>query len=124
MKKNILIVDDEKLIVKMISLILEQAGYRTTGVNDGESALELIPSDKPDLILLDLMMPGLDGFQVLERLKSNYDTRDIPVIIVSALEEKENIDRVKMMGASDYIVKGSGPKKLVDIVNELFADSK
>jgi len=122
MNKKILIVDDEKLIVKMSSIILEQAGYHTTGVNDGESALEIVISLAPDLILLDLMMPGLDGFQVLERLKSDDNVKDIPVIIVSALEEKENIDRARSLGATDYIVKGSGPRKLVDIVNALFGE--
>ena len=122
MNKKILIVDDEKLIVKMSSIILEQAGYHTTGVNDGESALDLIPQDKPDLILLDLMMPGIDGFQVLERLKADESTKDIPVIIDSALEEKENMDRARSLGATDYLVKGSGPRKLVDIVNALFGE--
>ena len=122
MNKKILIVDDEKLIVKMSSIILEQAGYHTIGVNDGESALEIVISLAPDLILLDLMMPGLDGFQVLERLKSDDNVKDIPVIIVSALEEKENIDRARSLGATDYIVKGSGPRKLVDIVNALFGE--
>jgi len=121
MSKKILIVDDEKLIVKMSSIILEQAGYETEGVHDGETALETVPVFKPDLILLDLMMPGIDGFQVLERLKADDSTCDIPVIIVSALEEKENIEKADKLGATDYVVKGSGPKKLLEAVNSIFA---
>jgi PleD family two-component response regulator len=104
-KDTILIVDDVPANLGVLFHTLEEAGYKVLIMVDGEVALTNIQDNPPDLILLDVMMPGLDGFEVCRRLKSNLATQDIPVIFITALND--SVDEVKgfELGAVDYITK-------------------
>ena len=102
--KTILAVDDSE---SNIDILLDALGseYEIVVALDGESALEIVAEDKPDLILLDIMMPGIDGFEVLERLKASPATADIPVVILSARTGSDDWARGIELGAADYLTK-------------------
>ncbi|MGB7062409.1 MAG: response regulator [Candidatus Zixiibacteriota bacterium] len=102
---SILLVDDERMNLKLLRTILRKGGYGFLEVESGEEALQLLGQEKVDLIVLDLMMPGMDGFQVLESVKSNPSTDFIPVIIASALKDSAAIERGLELGANDYFTK-------------------
>ena len=102
---TILLVDDETMNLKILRTILRKGEYRFLEAEEGEGALQLLGREKVDLIVLDLMMPGMDGFQVLERVKSNPSTDFIPVIIASALKDSSAIERGLELGANDYFTK-------------------
>ena len=93
MAKKILLVDDEKHIVRLVQVNLERMGHTVITAYDGPEALEKVKTDKPDLIVLDVMMPQMDGFEVLKRLKSDPTTRDIPVIMLTAKAQDADVFR-------------------------------
>ncbi|RCW60290.1 diguanylate cyclase [Halanaerobium sp. ST460_2HS_T2] len=103
--KTILIVDDSELNIKILSDILKEKSYRIALARSGKAALEFVKMKKPDLILLDILMPEIDGFEVCTRLKANPETRQIPIIFISGLDKSEHIVRGFKAGAVDYIVK-------------------
>jgi two-component system alkaline phosphatase synthesis response regulator PhoP len=111
--KRILAVDDEPQILRLVSLSLKAGGFEVIEASDGLSAIEIAEAEQPDLILLDVMMPVLDGYEACRRLKENDATRDIPVVMLTAktqlTEEKAGLDS----GAQDYISKPFTPKDLV-----------
>jgi len=102
---QILIVDDNQVNLKLLSVMLVRQGHSVQRASDGRQALALVESDPPDLILLDIMMPGMDGYEVCRRLKADEQTCDIPVLFISALDTTE--DKVKAFdaGGVDYIPK-------------------
>jgi PleD family two-component response regulator len=102
---DILIVDDDEATIRQLSFFLKKRGYKTRAVLSGSLALTEAEATLPDLILLDIKMPGMDGYEVCELLKANKHTRDIPVIFISALDEV--LDKVKAfsVGGVDYITK-------------------
>ena len=102
---KILVVDDIPLNVLLVKKMLQPLGFETSEAEDGVVAMEKIEADKPDLILLDLMMPRMDGFEVLRRLRASDDTKSIPVIILSALNSNDDVAKGISMGAEDYITK-------------------
>jgi len=104
-KPSILLVDDTPTNLRILGIVFEKQGFEIFVATDGVSALEQVPNIRPDLILLDVMMPGLDGFETCQRLKANPDTADIPVIFMTALTE--TMDKVKgfQAGAVDYVTK-------------------
>lgn len=102
---KILVVDDIPLNVLLVKKMLQPLGFDTSEAEDGVVAMEKIGADKPDLILLDLMMPRMDGFEVLRRLRASDDTKSIPVIILSALNSNDDVAKGISMGAEDYITK-------------------
>ena len=102
---SILIVDDNHNNLEVLSETLTRAGFQVSVAIDGENALEQIEYYKPELILLDVMMPGIDGYQTCQRIKSNPDTFDIPVIFMTALSDTEHKVRGFALGAVDYITK-------------------
>ncbi len=104
-KVKILVVDDIPLNVLLVKKMLQPLGFETSEAEDGVVAMEKIAAQKPDLVLLDLMMPRMDGFEVLRRLRANADTKSIPVIILSALNSNDDVARGIAMGAEDYITK-------------------
>jgi two-component system alkaline phosphatase synthesis response regulator PhoP len=112
-KEKILIVDDEKDIVKMLSYNLKKEGYRTVDAHDGEDALDLAISEHPDLILLDLMLPGIDGLEVCKQLKKESKTSRIPVIMLTAKTQETDKVVGLELGADDYISKPFSPKELI-----------
>lgn len=104
-QSSILLVDDNADSVHLLSLILTRAGYKVWPAMDGNQALELALSLLPDLILLDIMMPGMDGYEVCEQLKANETTRDIPVVFLSAVGQVQGKVRALAAGGVDYITK-------------------
>ena len=118
-KGKILVVDDEVYIVHILDFSLGMEGYEVVTALDGEEALAKSLEHKPDLIVLDIMMPKMDGYEVCKRLKAEPSTRGIPVILLSA--KGRNVDQ-KMgfdAGAEDYITKPFSPRKLVERINAL-----
>jgi len=118
-KGRILVVDDEVYIVHILDFSLGMEGYEVVTALDGEQALEKVAQQKPDLIVLDIMMPKLDGYETCKALKSREETRDIPVILLSA--KGRNVDQKTgfEVGADDYITKPFSPRKLVERINAI-----
>lgn len=104
-KGQVLIIDDNTTDLEALSDYLKDSGYRVLVAQSGEAALELLEDNLPDVILLDILMPELDGFETCQRIKSNERTRDIPVMLMAAVTE--TVDKVKgfQLGAVDYITK-------------------
>jgi two-component system alkaline phosphatase synthesis response regulator PhoP len=122
-KGKILVVDDEIYIVHILDFSLGMEGYEVVTALDGEQALERVASEKPDLIVLDIMMPKLDGYEVCRAVKANPATKNVPVILLSA--KGRNVDQ-KMgfdVGADDYITKPFSPRKLVERINQLLGQA-
>jgi two-component system alkaline phosphatase synthesis response regulator PhoP len=122
-KGKILVVDDEIYIVHILDFSLGMEGYEVVTALDGEQALEKVKSEKPDLIVLDIMMPKLDGYEVCKSIKSSATTQHIPVILLSAkgrnVDQKLGFD----VGADDYITKPFSPRKLVERINQLLGQT-
>ena len=113
MKEKILIVDDEKDIVKMLDYNLKKEGFRTVVAHDGEDALTLVSREHPDLVLLDLMLPGKDGLEVCKSLKNEIKTASIPIIMLTAkTQEADKIVGLEL-GADDYVTKPFSPRELL-----------
>jgi len=106
---RILIVDDEPLNIDYLEQELEDLGYETLSARNGHEALECVESQLPDMILLDIMMPIMDGFEVLRRLKAEEHWRDIPVVVISALSDIDNVAKGIELGAEDYLPKPFNP---------------
>ena len=119
LKENILVIDDSNTNVVLLEAILKSKGYNTTSAMSVKEALPIIDSKPPKLILLDLLMPQVSGYQFLEDLKKNDDTKDIPVIIVSAVTGKESKNKSKILGAVDFIEKPIDIKELVKKVEKI-----
>jgi CheY-like chemotaxis protein len=105
--KEILVVEDDQFLAKVYQTKLKKEGYNVFIALDGEEALSHIKKQKPALILLDLILPKMDGFEVLEKLKNDESTKKIPVIILSNLGQDDDIERGKKLGAEDYFVKAN-----------------
>lgn len=103
--KRILIADDEPRNRKLMETLLRAAGFEVCSADSGRGALDAVAATPPDLILLDLMMPGMDGFEVLRRLKADAATRDIPIVMVTALDDDASRARLKAAGISQVIDK-------------------
>jgi len=103
------IVDDQARIIRLVRQNLEQAGYRVVAATDGASALDLFASEDPDLVVLDLMMPGIDGYEVLSRIRKFSWT---PIIILSGRDDEQDIVRGLEFGADDYVIKPFVPAEL------------
>jgi len=118
-KGRILVVDDEIYIVHILDFSLGMEGYEVVTALDGEQALEKARAEKPDLIVLDIMMPKLDGYETCKRLKADPETKDVPVILLSA--KGRNVDQKVgfEVGADDYITKPFSPRKLVERINAI-----
>ena len=118
-KGKVLVVDDEIYIVHILDFSLGMEGYEVITALDGEQALEKMKLEKPDLVVLDIMMPKLDGYEVCKAIKSNPSTKQTPVILLSAkgrnVDQKLGFD----VGADDYITKPFSPRKLVERINQL-----
>jgi len=110
--KKVLVVEDEANIRLSIEICLEQAGYAVITAEDGISAVEQAIESKPDLILLDLILPKMNGYLVCEALKGETATRDIPVVAISARAQEGDIKKAREAGVVDYIVKPFAPEEL------------
>ena len=112
-KSKIVVIEDEVDILEVINYNLSKEGFDVCSALDGEEGLGLIKKEVPDLVLLDLMLPGLDGIEICRKLKTDYSTRSIPIIMVTAKGEESDIVLGLGMGADDYMVKPFRPRELM-----------
>jgi CheY-like chemotaxis protein len=109
--KKILLVEDDVFLVKVYKSLLEKEGYSVIVLTDGVEVIDTVRKERPDLVILDLIMPGKDGFDVLGDLKGDSKTKNIPVYVLTVLRTKEDIKKVKNLGADEYIVKSDSTFK-------------
>ena len=119
MPQKILIVDDEPNIVIPLQFLMEQKGYETLVAQSGEEALEMISKEKPDLVLLDIMLPGVDGFEVCEIIRLNPEWRNTRVIFLTAKGRDVDIAKGMVLGADEYITKPFSNQQIIDAVTKL-----
>ena len=115
-KYNVLAVDDIPLNLMLVQKMLSRFNFEFRTAADGQQALDAVAAKKPDLILLDLMMPGIDGFEVIRRLRADPATSDIQIVILSALNSNEDVVKGYNMGANDFIMKPIIMEKLLSCV--------
>ena len=113
---NVLAVDDIPLNLLLVKKMLSRFNFEFRTASDGQQALDAVAAKKPDLILLDLMMPGIDGFEVIRRLRANPETADIQIVILSALNSNEDVVKGFNEGANDFIMKPIIMEKLLSCV--------
>jgi CheY-like chemotaxis protein len=119
MQKKILIVEDEESLLKLESILLTTRGYLVQGVTSGLAALEAISEEPPDLVLLDVMLPKMDGFEVCEKIKQDPATRKIPVILLTAKKTPEDMARGQAVGADHYITKPFKSAMVMETIESL-----
>lgn len=117
-EKRILIADDDPVILRLIQVNLELEGYEVITANNGEEAVAQAKAENPDLVILDIMMPRLDGYQACEQLKSSDDTKDIPVIFLSAKAQQGDIEKGRSFGVAAYLTKPFDPTELLEVVEQ------
>ena len=120
MAKTILVVDDERHIVRLVQVNLERAGYEVTTAYDGVEAIEAVQSELPDMIILDVMMPRMDGLEALKELRANEQTKDIPVIMLTAKAQDADIFKGWSSGVDSYLTKPFNPRELLAFVDRIF----
>ena len=123
-KIRILVADDDRDIRDLVTFKLSQAGYDAQAVDDGVAALAAIEANPPRLAILDVMMPGLSGIDVLRKLRAEESTKDLDVILLTARSRDSDVDTGFATGASDYIIKPFSPRELLHRVNVLLARAK
>lgn len=117
MVKKVLIIEDDKFLRELIARKLSESGFDILEAIDGEEGLKMIKDVKPELILLDLILPGIDGFEVLSLMKEDQDLKSIPVIILSNLGQREDVEKGLKMGAVDYLIKAHfTPSEIIEKV--------
>jgi DNA-binding response OmpR family regulator len=114
--RTIVVADDETSVAEAVKYILEGQGYRVVAVNDGRSAMEVIPRVRPDVALLDVLMPEVEGFDVCRFVKSQQDLRHMKVIIITALSSEFDLESARSAGADSYITK---PFAIDGLLNEI-----
>ena len=120
--KNIIYIEDDLEMIELVTLIVKRRGYNIKGVHNGTKGFEIVKEELPDLILLDLMMPDIDGWDVFQQLKASEQTANIPIIIITA--KSQVIDRVlglHIAKADDYISKPFRPSELLDSIGKIFS---
>jgi DNA-binding response OmpR family regulator len=118
--RHIICIEDEPEMIELIQLILNRRGFEVLGASGGKEGVQMVRELLPDLVLLDLMMPDMDGWEVYQQMKAEESTRNIPVIIVTA--KAQNIDKVlglHIAKVDDYIAKPFGPQELIDSVEKI-----
>ena len=123
MPKKIMVIDDEPYIARVIKFKLEQEGYTVFSANDGLTGLEKIRQEKPDLVLLDVMMPGLTGYEVCQKIKADPQLASIPVVILTAKGQERDREEGLSVGASDYITKPFSPNRLLELVRNMVGEN-
>ena len=121
---RILVADDDRDIRDLITFKLGQAGFKVQAVDDGTAALAAIEADPPDLAVLDMMMPGLSGIDVLRKIRDAERTRSVRVILLTARSRDTDVDAGFAAGADDYVIKPFSPRELLNRVNTALARSR
>ena len=118
-KKKILICDDDPVILRLLQVNLEIEGYEVVSAHHGEEAVRLAIQERPNLIILDIMMPRMDGYQAARALKSQTETKDSPLVFLSAKAQQADIDKGRTFGVTDYLTKPFDPTELLDVIDRL-----
>lgn len=121
MKKKILIVEDEPNLLQLERILLASRGYEVKGVGDGQAALDAVTTMKPDLLLLDIMLPKIDGFEVCRQIKANAATRHMQVVLLTAKKSREDFANGEQVGADDYITKPFKAEKVIRTIQRLLS---
>lgn len=121
MLEKILFIDDEPDLVKVVAVRLEASKYRVITASDGKEGLEKARIENPNLILLDIMMPGMDGFEVLRELKRDPKTTDIPVIMLTAKGESQSLFKAQELQSTDYLIKPFEAEELLSLIKKYLA---
>lgn len=120
MQNKILIIEDDKFLRELMARKLHEENYLVLEEADGENGVKATKEQKPDLILLDLILPGVDGFEILGQIKQDLEIKDVPIIILSNLGQKEDIDRGFKLGAADYLIKAHfTPGEIVEKIKKI-----
>ncbi|MDI6874205.1 response regulator transcription factor [Candidatus Solincola sp.] len=123
MAEKILIVDDDATMANLLSTVLEFEGFQPLKALSGEEAIRMVKEESPDLVLLDIMMPKMDGFEVLARLRGDPRTEKLPVIMLTACTEDRDMFEGWRRGADEYVTKPFDPHRLVEIIREVLSRS-
>lgn len=118
-KYKIVLVEDDQILSKIMKEELTEAGFELIQAFDGQQGLEAIKSHKPALVLLDIMMPKMDGFQALEIMKKDPEIKDIPVLILTVLDEEENTAKGMALGAAGYMIKSKDIHSVADVTGKV-----
>lgn len=119
MGNKILLIEDEELMVELLNRKLTQEGYEVSVARDGEEGLKMMKEQKPELVLLDIVMPRLGGFEVMEKMTKDNDLKDIPVIVISNSGQPVEIDRARKLGAKDWLIKTEfNPQEVIEKVKK------
>ncbi len=124
MKKKVLIVEDEELVAEILEKKLKEAGYNVEVARDGEEGLNKMRKRKPDLVLLDIIMPKKGGFEVMEEMRKDENLKDIDVMVISNSGQPVELDKAKALGAKDWLIKTEfDPQEVLDKVNNLMKEN-
>ena len=115
-KRKILVVDDDPTMVKLINVNLKLNNYSVVEATSGEQALDVLGKEPLDLVVLDIMMPGVDGWEVLKRIRGDNETKEMPVILVTAKTQDSDVIRGLELGADEYVIKPFNPLLLVEVI--------
>ncbi|HEY6839174.1 MAG TPA: response regulator [Geobacteraceae bacterium] len=118
-KGRILVVEDEESLLMLERILLSSKGYSVTGVMDGKAALEEIAANRPDLVILDIMLPEMDGFEVCKQIKADPQTSGIPVVMLTAKKSNQDVTRGMQVGADAYITKPFKSAKVIEVIEGL-----
>jgi DNA-binding response OmpR family regulator len=123
LSQSVLIVDDEPMARTLLRLMLVRAGFDVAEAENGFDALEKVEGKTPDLILLDVMMPGMDGFTVCQKVRARHDTAELPIIMLSAKTDIDSINRGLSAGATKYLTKPISPEELTKHVRDALSNN-
>jgi DNA-binding response OmpR family regulator len=123
-KKSILVVEDEESLLKLESILFTSKGYDVTGVRDGRAALDALALSRPDVVVLDVMLPGPDGFEICRAIKDNPATSSIPVVILTAKKSSMDLERGRNAGADAYLTKPFKSVKVLEVIEGLIAGAR
>ncbi|MFC1926677.1 PAS domain S-box protein [Chloroflexota bacterium] len=121
-RKKILVTDDDEQLVKAIKFELDKRGFSVSVAYNGEEALQVMETNRPDLIVLDLLMPGMDGYEVIRLLKGKTDTADIPIVVLTGVEIDEGRVKALSLGATEYVTKSGGLSKLFEVIENTISE--
>lgn len=116
--KKILLIEDEDTITELVLFGLKARGYQMITARDGEEGFNKLVTDKPDLVLLDIMVPKIDGYQFCQMVKSDEQLKNIPIVVLSALAQRKEIERAAELGADEYVTKPFQMESLVSIIRK------
>lgn len=124
-KIKILLIEDDPFLLNMYATKFELEGFEIFSADDGERALKAANKDRPDIILLDVLLPKMDGFEVLKELKKNEETKAVPVILLTNLSQRDDVEKGMALGAVDYLIKAHFmPTEVVEKIKKILAEKK